>query len=193
MIEIKKGSLAKVGVPPAFQERCVVRITDSKCGENKKGNQMITLQSEMVGYVDSNNVLHTSIKRGDITYKLAGLKLQPTWFTLTEENIAYYAEFYAAANPGEELTVLDEMNPALEYTEGLLMQAIVNGRSEPFRKALTAEEKAAKIEAGEKNPVGDPILDEEGKTIETARLNVNRWLKKYFGEIPEDVETETAA
>lgn len=195
MIEIKAGSLVKQGVPPAFRERCAIRCTDKKFGPNKKGDkQMITSNWELIGYFDKNNVLQTKIQRGEIIYKLDGLKLSTTYHPITEDAIVHYADFYSKANHGEVLTQIDEqnaeaMNEHIKYFDGLVMQAIVQGKMAPVRRILTDEEKEAdKANGGDGQ--GEVLTDDEGKPIENAQLNVifNGWLKKYTGEIPEGVD-----
>jgi hypothetical protein len=184
MLQIPKTD-SRVGVPPAFQERCVVRCTGKKSGQSKKGKPMITLDWELIGYFDNDGKLQTSMKRGNTTYKLAGVRANSSYFTLTPEAVSFYADFYKAANPGEELTELDEENPNIDYCDGLMMQAVLYGSNVAMRKQLTEEEKKEKVEKGEE-PVGDVITDEDGKPIEVANLKVNRFLKKYTGEVPDE-------
>lgn len=180
---LKVTNDVKLGIPPAFNERCAVRCTEYKFGPNKNQAPMITTSWELIGYFDQTGQLQTQMKRGSTSYQLAGLKLKQVYFTLTEKAIAFYSKFFEAAN-GEPLTEIDETNPNVEYLEGLKVQAIVSGRMEVLRKQLTDEEKA-ELKAEGKEQIGEPILDDEGKPLENANLQVGRWLKKFTGEIPE--------
>jgi hypothetical protein len=190
MIELNQVNNAKVGIPPAFRERCAVRITDAKVAPNSKGKPMITINQELVGYYDNNNNLHSELVRGETTYKLAGLSIKPSYFTLTKEAAGFYADFYQRMT-GEALTAIDETNPAglEELKAGPVMQAIVQGTMQVFRKQLTDEQKE-ELKAQGKPQVGEPITDDEGKPIETAQLEVKMWLKPHEGELPSDVAGE---
>jgi hypothetical protein len=176
MIELNQVNNAKVGIPPAFRERCAVRITDAKVAPNSKGKPMITINQELVGYYDNNNNLHSELVRGETTYKLAGLSIKPSYFTLTKEAAGFYADFYQRMT-GEALTAIDETNPAglEELKAGPVMQAIVQKEE---------------LKAQGKPQVGEPITDDEGKPIETAQLEVKMWLKPHEGELPSDVAGE---
>lgn len=182
MITIEKQN-TKLGVPPAFSYRCAVRCTEAKFGPSKKGKPMITTQWELVGYFDESGQLSTSMKRGDTLYQLAGLKVRPAYSTIEGKALPFYADFYEACT-GEELVTVDETNPDIAYLDGIVMQAIVVGKMEAFRMQLTEEEQEEKKAKGEQ-PIGAPILDEDGKPIETPSLNIQRFLKKFNGEIPQ--------
>lgn len=180
MLTISKQ--AKLGIPPAFSERCVVRCQGVEFGLSKKDKPMITVDWELIGYFDEAGKLQQEMERGDKVFKLAGLKVGKSYFTLTDKAVSFYADFYQMAT-GTELTELDETNPDIEYMkDNLAMQAIVTGTNSVFRKQLTPEEREKLIEDG-KEPVGEPILDEDGNEIQTPQLSVRRWLKKYTGEI----------
>jgi hypothetical protein len=184
MIEVGKRSV--MGVPPAFSERCAMRCTDISFGQNKKDKPMVTTNWELIGYFDSNGKLQTEIERGGKTYKLAGLKFKPMYFTF-EKGIVFYQELYEAAK-GEELTTVDDTNPDTEWLNGLVMQALVTGSQQPALRQLTEEEKQERLKEG-KSAMGDPILDEDGKPITSAVLYRQKWLKPYTGEIPEEAGT----
>lgn len=188
IVKIEKA--AKVGIPPAFSERCVVRIKGHKFGPNSNGNPMITINDiELIGYFkttpeDTKGVLTNTVEKGGQKYILAGLDVRSQFFTLKDGGLEQYQQFWNKAHPGEELTEVDVNNPEREYLTGLCMQAIVSGRMEPYRKQLTEEEKAEKKAAGQR-PIGDPITDEDGKPIELPVLQIGTWLRKWTGELPE--------
>jgi len=189
---VKLGKIAKSSLPPAFSERCLVRVTGHKFGPNSNGNPMITMDSELVGWFPSSGEnkgqLLGAVEKNGLIYNLSGLSLRSSFYTLSGGGIASYAEFWNKAHPGEELTEIDLENPDREYMTGFLMQAIVSGRTEVYRTQLTEEEKSLKKAAGEK-PVGDPILGEDGKPINIPIVQVTSWLIKYSGEIPEELDT----
>jgi len=183
MIQVSSPDKVKMGIPPAFKERCAVRCTEQKFGPNKKQNPMITTKWELIGYFDQKGQLQTQMSRGGINYQLAGLSIRDVYFTLTDKAISFYGDFFQAAT-GEPLTEIDETNPDITYLDGIKMQAIVQGRMEVDRRQLTDEEKEA-LKAEGKEPIGEPILDDEGNKMEYANLNIARWLKPFNGEIPE--------
>lgn len=191
MIDVSSLPSVKVGIPQAFQERCVVRATKQKFAPNKKNKPMITTEWELVGYFDENGILQTQVNRGGVTYKLAGIRIQPQWFTLADASIPFYVEFWKKANPGETLTSIDEENPDIAYLDGLLMQAVCTGSSNPMKRAFTDEERKALVEEG-KDPDTMFITDENGKPIEQPNMKITRFLARYFGEVPDD-EQEAAA
>lgn len=179
MININTENKVELGIPPAFSERCAVAITEHKFGPNSKGDPMITIMSELAGYFGDDGQLKTEMLRGGTLYKIAGLNLRPTMFTLTTKAIGFYASFYRAAT-GTELTSIDETNPDTSYLDKLVMQALVSGSMDDFRKQLTDEEKA------EGKKLGDPILGDDGKPIKFPKLQINGkngWLKPFTGEL----------
>lgn len=182
---LKVTNDVKLGIPPAFRERCAIRCKSVSFGPNKNEAPMITSTWELIGYFDQVGQLQTSMKRGEITYQLAGLSVNSIYFTLTEKAISFYAAFYKAAK-GEEISEIDDTNPDIEYMEGIKMQAVISGRMAVERRQLTEEEKE-ELKAQGKEPIGEPILDDEGNKMEIANLQVtkNGWLKKFTGEIPE--------
>lgn len=172
-----------MGVPPAFKQRCAVRILEAKFGMSKKDKPMITIESELVGFFDDTNELQTSIKRGDKVFNLNGLKLRNDYFTLTQEALPYYAIFYKGAT-GNDLEVIDETNPDIAYMEGLVMQAVVRGNMVPYLEELTEEEKQAKLAIGER-AIGKPLRNEDGTPIEKAEIRTEMWLRAYTKPLPE--------
>lgn len=195
MIKIDKSTgSSQVGIPPAFSERCAVRVLEYTYKPNSKDNMMLTVNIELVGYFDDKNNLQTEMTRGNKTYKLAGIGFKPLFFTITDKEsgglgkgFAFYEAFYKAANPGKELTEINEDNLDVAYLDGLVMQALVSGKMQPQLKQLTDAEKQERIAAG-KPAIGDPILDDTGKPIEAPSLNINPfsgWLKPYTGTLPE--------
>jgi hypothetical protein len=183
---LAKQNKVKLGIPPAFSERCAIRIKDKSFkAENSKGNPMITLELELVGYFDDSGQLQTKMRRGDTEYQIAGLDLPNTFFTLTPKAQGFFIDFYEKATGTEfPYDSFDEKNPDLSFLDNLVMQGLVSGTSEPYRKQLTEEEKEAKRAAGENNPQGAPILDDEGKQIMIPKFKINKWLKPFKGELP---------
>jgi hypothetical protein len=181
---VKIVRTAKAGVPPAFSERCVVRIRSHKFGPNSNQNPMITIEPELVGWFNPDGKLVNTIERGGQTYILGGVDCKSEYFTLKDKGLEVYADFWNRAHPGEELTEINVNNPDREYLTGLLMQVLVSGRSEPYLRQITEEEKA-ELKAQGKRPVGEPIRDEDGKPIEKSILRCSNWLRRYTGELPE--------
>ncbi len=138
---------------------------------------------ELVGIPNSTGSIDTTIERSGQKYQLAGLKVKPTYFTLTQKAIdGFFAEFWTKAN-GEEFQGIDEENPDIKFLDGLLMEAIVQGSTVEERTILTDEEKAEKKSEG-KAQVGEVITDGDGNPITRTMLNINIWLKKYTGDVP---------
>lgn len=176
------------GIPPAMKDRYVVRCTDVKFGPNRNDNPMITCNWELIGLPNPDGTVQTSVKRGDKEYVVAGLRCQPKFFTLTEKAARFYKEFWEAAHPGETLEELDETNPDIAFFDGLCMTAICTGSEVIQRKELTEEEKQEKVAKGEK-PVGDPIVDDDGKPMKRTQVDIIEFYKKWEGELPAEVGT----
>ena len=178
MAVFKRSDLVVLGVPPAMRDRFIVRITDAKFGPSKSsGNPMVTLNMEIAGVPTTEGVMD-SVKRNGATYKVAGLKCQPVYFSLTEKAISRYMDFRDKAMPDQAGADIDTDNVDTNAFTGLCMHAIVNGREDVKRKILTDEER----EAG-KN-VGDPIIGDDGQPIKTTQIVVEEWLGKFTGELP---------
>lgn len=178
-----QASKVKLGVPPAFTERCAVRCTEAAFGPNKSGNPMITTQWELLGYFDEMNKLNTSIKKGEKEYVLGSLKLRPIYFTLTDKAIGFYSDFWSLAHR-KAFEGVDENNPDIQFLrDGLVMQAVVIGKMDLMRKQLTDEDKAALIAEG-KPAIGEVLKDDEGNPMEFPVINISKWLKPYTGELP---------
>jgi hypothetical protein len=180
----KEDAGAKLGIPPAMKDRFAVRILKATFGPSKSsGDPMITLSElELAGVPNATGSLDTTVKRGDVTYKVAGLKLNPVYFPLTKKSLGRYIDFYEKVNGVGSFTGVDENNPDMAYLDDLVMEAIVSSSSEPERKVLTEEEKRAKVLAGEQ-PVGDPIKGADGKEITKDQIYVATWLQKYTGDL----------
>lgn len=173
-----------MGVPPAFTERCAVRILGKKFGISQKEKPMITISDiELVGYFDADNELQTTIEKGGVVCNLNGINLKPAYFPLTQESVKYYAAFYRGAT-GVDFESIDETNPDLSYMDGLVMQALVKGNMVPILRSLTDEEKAEKLAKGEK-AIGDPIKDDEGNIMQRPEIQVSMWLKAYTHPVPD--------
>lgn len=185
---VRIGKTAKAGIPPAFSERCVVRIRTHKFGPNSNQKPMITVEPELIGYFPQadgkSGELTNTLEKGGDKYIIGGLDIRSAYFTLDGGGLEMYADFWNKAHPGEELTQVSVVNPEREYLSGLMMQCVVSGRMEVYRRRLTEEEQAEKKARGER-PLGEPILDEDGKPIEIPVLQISKWLRKYVGTVPE--------
>src|SRR6266513_1441641 len=133
-------SKTRLGIPPSFKDRCVVRCTDYTFGPNSKDNPMITVNWELIGIPNTTGGVETSMKRAGIEYQLASLKLRPSYFTLVEKAINFYADFWNKVF-NKDFEGVDETNPDIAYLENLCMEAIVTGQTTVERKVLTDEEK----------------------------------------------------
>lgn len=173
--------VSKLGIPEAFNERCAVRCLEYEFGTNKKGKPMVTTKWELCGYLLGKE-LKQELVQAKKTYRLGGLSIRPKYFTMSMENMGYYAELYNLAHPDKPFTGFDDEAPELEWLDGLIMQALVTGKSNPQRRALTDDERAAKVEAGEE-PIGEILTDENGEEIDNMTLEIRQWYKKYNGEI----------
>jgi len=184
MAIIKSDSTeVKASIPPAFTERCAVRIQEVKFGPNSKSNPMITLDKiELCGVFDANNNLIQEIVKGTTTYKVAGLNVDRENFTLTSKAVGFYETFWKAAHPGEEYPGVDDSNPDIGWIKGFVGQAIIIGRVKQMRKQLTDEEKIALVAAG-KPAEGALLTDEHGKPVEFPSLKISRWMGPYKGEV----------
>jgi hypothetical protein len=182
---VKIAKSAKQEAPPAFSERCALRVKNHKFAPNSNAKPMITVELELIGYFSPGGELTNTIERSGVKYILGGLDVRSMYFTLEGGGLERYAGFWNLMHPGEELTELDTNNPDREYLTGLVFQAIVSSRMEPYRRQITEEEKA-ELKAQGKQPVGDPIKGEDGKPIELRTLNVGRVLCKHTGDLPEE-------
>lgn len=183
MAELTKTEAVKLGVPPAFRDRYVIRCTDKKFGPNSKGNPMVTLNWEVVGYPNNTGSVDTEITRNGQAYQIAGLRVQPSWFTLVAgKALQSWIEFYEAANGPGSFTSVDPENPNIEFTEGLVMEAVLYTQEQVQRKELTDEEKADK-RAKNEPLLGDPIKDGDGKEVKSQQISIQSFLKKFTGDL----------
>jgi len=182
---ITQSKAAVLAVPPAFKDRCVVRCTDHKFGPNSNDNPMITVNWELCGIPNATGSVETTMERAGKLYQLGGLRVKPSYFTLTQKAIdSFFAEFWCKANNEKEFLSIDETNPDRDFLDSLCMEAIVSGFTQEERKQLTEEEKDA-LKAEGKQPLGEIITDGDGNPITKTVLNVTMWLKKWEGEVPE--------
>lgn len=184
---ILKGSNVVVKVPQYFKERCVVRCTEADFGPSKKDNPMITTQWECCGIPNNTGSCDVEYKKGDQVYQISGLKPRPIWFTLTDNAVSFYREFWLLAHGHKKDDLdkwpgVDTTNPDKEFMDGLLMDAILTGSSQKERRILSPEEIEEKKAAGEE-PIGEPILDGDGNEITRDTLHITMWLKLYKGEV----------
>lgn len=174
----------KVGVPPAVRDRAIVRCLDKSFGPNKNGNPMITTEWELVGFPQPDGSIATTVKRGGIDYAVGGLRCQNLYYTLTPKAIGFYIDMWEKAHPGESFpSELDETNPDIDWFNGLVMQVMIETKSEPQRKILTEEEKA-ELKAAGKEIIGEPITDEDGNPITRESVRIIQFLKPFAGELP---------
>jgi hypothetical protein len=180
----------KVGFPPVFKDAVVVRVLEHTFGLSKMYNPMITAKLEIMGVPNNTGGVDTEVTQNGQKYKIAGARLQPSYFTLKEGYaLDQYENFWKAAHPGEEFPGVDTENPDRSYMDNLALVAMVRVTSEVERKFITEEEKAALVKEG-KPPVGAPITDGAGNEVtrQTVALeqgfNVNPWLGKFTGELP---------
>lgn len=186
MIKVNRDNRVKMGIPPAFRERCALRVTDYKVGPNKNSDEMLTINLELGGYFNDSGTLETQIERDGKIYKIAGLRMQPMRFTFNEKAIGIYARWWEMVHKDQFPEEFDETNPDLAYLEDLKLQAVVQGSNRTMRKLLSDEEKALK-KANNEELVGDPILNEDGEPLEEANLYIqnDNWLGKTAAEFPE--------
>ena len=184
MALLKQSKEAVLAVPPAFKDRCVVRCTDHKFGPNSNDAPMITCNWELCGIPNATGGVDTKMERAGKLYQLAGLRIKPVYFTLTQKAIdSFFAEFWCKANKEKEFLGIDTENPDCDFLDNLCMEAVVSGFTQEERKQLTDEEKEA-LKAEGKQPIGEPITDGDGEPIVKTVLNVTMWLKKFEGEVP---------
>lgn len=183
MILKNDGSSVKMQAPPVFKDTAVVRVTEHTFGMSKKDNPMITVKTELAGVPNTTGGIETEVTVGGQRYKLAGLRMRPNWFTLKAGfPLEQYEEFWKAANPGQEFPGVDTENPDRAFLDNLALYAVVQVTSEPQRKHITDEQRVELVAAG-KEPIGEPILDPDGKPILIQQIEVSKWLKKYTGVI----------
>jgi hypothetical protein len=171
----------KKSVPPALKDRYVARLTDKKFSTSSKGNPMVTLSFEVCGIPLDDGTTATSLKRGDVTYEIAGLKVEPVYFTLVEgPALDRFAEFYRIIT-GQEFEGIDETNPDLGFLEGnVVLECMLEDVTVTERKVLTPEERAT----GKKE--GDPILGSDRKPITKSKIRFcydNPFIARYTGQV----------
>jgi len=165
----------KLGVPPAFKDRYVVRVIEPKFGLSKADNPMITLQLEVVGVPVGNKIVPI-VQRGNQSWQVAGLRTNAVYLTLKAgPALGRVLDFHEMI--GLPRTV-DETNPPIHEYNGKVLEAILTSEESVQRKALTPED----VVAGKK--VGDPILDNDGKEIKSVRASLVQFLCLWRGEEP---------
>lgn len=174
----------KLGIPPAFKDAYVIRVLEKKFGPNSNDDPMVTITWELVGKPNIDGTIDTEVRRGDTSYKIAGLRVKPTYYTLIEKGVGFYRDLYQLAT-GEPFQGVDETNPDLSWLDKLSVLALLVAESQPVRKELTNEEKVLLKQAG-KPLLGEPILDGDGKPItrDSVRIDFNGMLSKYTGALP---------
>jgi len=177
---LTKADAVKLEVPPALSDRYVVRCVGSKFMISKKGNPMITLDWEIVGLPKSDGTVDTEVRRGDVTYQLAGLRVNRTYLTLVAGRaFNMFVEFQEKMGLP---TDVDEENPDLSQYNGLLAEAtLASEQGDVLQKDLTDEEK----EAGK--TLGDPILDKDGNELRYPnRAVIKMFVCRFEGEVPSE-------
>ena len=165
------------GVPPAMRDRYIVRCVDQKFGPNSKDNPMVTLGFEVVGLKMADGSVSTEVTRGDTDYMVAGIKTQPSWFTLVGRGLEAFRDFQRNAGI-PEIDDGDVGNVDVTPYNGLLISAILNNGTQIERKALTEED----IASGKRE--GDPILDDDGKPTTRGFIKIDSFGKRFTGELP---------
>lgn len=168
----------KLGVPPGFKDRYVVRLIEATFGLSKaKNNPMISVQAEVVGVPTTQGITCSIVKRGGVDWQIAGIRVNTSYFPLVAgPSLSRFFAFHDALNLPHEV---DENNPNVEQYKGKLVEAILTTEESVERKVLSDDEKAAG------KTMGDPILDNDGKEIKTTRVVVSRWLAPYRGDVAE--------
>lgn len=193
MALVKVVRKARLGIPPAFNERCVVRCIEASAAPNSKGKMMVTAKFELCGWFDDGEFKQVMVRDG-IVYKLAGLRMNPKFFTLSDNNLSYFADLYELIT-GQELVEVDTENPDLDFLKQKTLSVIASGVSTPQRKQLTDDEKQALIDDG-KPAIGEILTDDNDEPITDVQLNIRKWLKVYAHEVPSatlmDQEAEAA-
>lgn len=181
----------KMEAPPAFRKRCVIRCTKAELARTKKTSEpMVKTMWECCGLFE-NGVLKPSLMRGNIEYRIAGLDCNGIYggeyFPLMDNTVDNFRKFYELATGNKLPKDFDRENPPIEFLDGLLMEATVHSVKSIQTEGITEEEKAAKIERGEK-PVGEPLKDSEGNTLERTVLAIagrDAWGKRWTKDVPE--------
>lgn len=176
----KDTTQASLKTPPAFRDRYIIRCVDESFGPSSKGNPMITLEWELCGYQKPDGSLSETIVRNGQTYMIAGKRNINTYHTLMEGPAGQnYIEFREKLKlPIDDI---DENNPPLDH-KGIVASAILSAEDLIQRKALTEEEKEELKKSG-KPPLGEPILDEDGKEIHTYRIKIDQILGRSSVEV----------
>ncbi len=186
IIKYDASNTTRLGIPSAYNERSLIRCLEYEyTNANKKGNPMLTTKWELCGYFMGSTLLQVKVE-GKVTYRLGGLKIRPNYQVIKPENINFFADFYKVCT-GKDLPAeidTDTLGDDLEWLQGLALQAIVTGKSQAQRRAITDEEREEKIAKGEE-PVGDILTDENGQEIVNNNLEIKTFLKKYTGDVPE--------
>jgi hypothetical protein len=179
-------------VPPAMRDRYVVRVLDKKFGPNSKGNPMVTVNWEIAGIPNKTGGVDTVVEKNGKKYQVAGIRLRPTWFTLTPGRpLESYIQFFDAANGQGAFKAsggVDPENPDTEWIDGLVMEAILIATEQTRLKELSDEEKAEK-RAKNEPLIGEPILDGDGKEMKTTQVQIDQrdggFIRKFTGDVPE--------
>lgn len=159
----------KLEVPPAMDDRYIIRNTGAKFGNSSKGNPMITTNWEIAGIL-VNGVVQTEIVRNGVTYQVAGLPTQPKFFTLTSKAVGMYLDVLEGW--GCPVTV-DETNPDLTILDNMVCSALLRSKEFIERKVPTEDQE-----------VGDPILDDDGKPMVRNQVQIMSFGRRYMGELP---------
>lgn len=182
MRKIEKAT-TRIGVPPATRDCFVARIVSAKyVAQNSSGNQMVTVEPELVGVPNRTGGCEPEINVGGVQYVISGAFCRPQYFSFVDNQMGKWQDFLAAAHKLDEdgSVTIPESQEELDGLglEGLLLEVIVSAREVFEKKILTPEQKEARQEA-------DNILDGDGNPITRMEVNISRVLRPYSGSLPE--------
>jgi len=163
---LTRKDAVKVGCPPNLKDRYVLRCINQDFAPNKKGNPMITLKWEVIGYQNPDGTISENVERQGTTYTISGMQLT-SYHTITPGGaLSMFFEFQEKM--GFQSDEVDETNPTMEYV-GLCAHTILSSEESVQRKAPTDEQKAA-------GKLGDFILDDDGQKITHNRPKIDQFL-----------------
>lgn len=163
---LTRAEAIKVGCPPQLKDRYIIRCINQEFAPNKKGNPMITLKWEVVGFQNPDGTLSENVERNGQTYTISGMNLT-SYHTITPGGaLSMFFEFQEKLGLNSES--VDETNPTMEYV-GICAHSILSSEESMQRKAPSEEQKA-------QGKLGDPILDDEGNKIVHHRPKIDMFL-----------------
>ena len=160
-------------VPPALNDRFIMRVLDAQFGTSSSQNPMITLECEILK--------PTSVKIGGILYdELDGIKPTPKFYlTLTDKNKQNVDE--AMERLGLE-PITDIENPNTEQFKGIVFAALLQSQERTQMKANPDDPKGKKV----------PVLDGRGQPVKLG-WQMNYQLGNIIGRAEDEVTEELAS